>query len=79
MQPQGQFPGQGRTLGEPAVVPQEPPRTPQSQPQPAQQSQFREEDIKSLMDLGVGRAEAIQYLEVAGGNVETAASMLFQG
>lgn len=31
------------------------------------------------MDLGVGRAEAIQYLELAGGNVDAAASMLFQG
>jgi hypothetical protein len=31
------------------------------------------------MDLGVGRAEAVQFLEVAGGNIDVAASMLFQG
>jgi DNA damage-inducible protein 1 len=79
MAPVGHFPGQGRTLGDPPAAPQQQPSTPQPAPQPAQQSQFKEEDIKSLMDLGVGRAEAIQYLEVAGGNVEAAASMLFQG
>jgi DNA damage-inducible protein 1 len=78
MASQGNFSGQGRTLGAPLAAPQPPSPTPQAQPA-QQQSRFSEDDIKSLTDLGVGRAEAIQYLEVAGGNVEAAASMLFQG
>jgi hypothetical protein len=41
--------------------------------------QFREEDVKTLMDLGIAREEAIQYLALANGNVDQAASMLFQG
>ena len=77
MAPRGQFPGPGRTLGESPPVAQPPPPTPETQPQ--QQSRFSEADIKSLTDLGVDRAEAIQYLEFAGGNVDAAASMLFQG
>ena len=72
---QGSFSGPGRTLGSP------PPQQQQqhSRPQSAEQSQFNEEDIKALTDLGVARAEAIQYLELSGGNVDVAASMLFQG
>ena len=80
MAPQGSFAGAGRTLGassSSAPQPNQPPQPSQPQGQPA--PQFREEDIKSLMDLGVERAEAIQYLQIAGGNVDVAASMLFQG
>jgi len=72
--PQGNFAGPGHTLGAPPQQSNQP--TP---PQSSQQSRFSEEDIKSLTDLGVERAEAIQYLEIAGGNVNAAASMLFQG
>ena len=72
--PQGNFGGPGHTLG--ALPPQSNQPT---APQSSQQSRFSEEDIKALTDLGVERAEAIQYLEIAGGNVDAAASMLFQG
>lgn len=74
------FPGRGSTLG---TTPK--PQTERSQPQPQQQppvrqpsaSRYPESSIKVLMDLGVTREQAIQYLDVAGGNVDVAASFLF--
>ncbi|RCH85267.1 DNA damage-inducible protein 1 [Rhizopus azygosporus] len=41
------------------------------------QSKFSEKDIKLLTDMGVSRQEAIQALEMAGGNPDLAASLLF--
>lgn len=38
---------------------------------------FKEEDIARLMDMGMGRPEAIQALTLAGGNVEAAAGLFF--
>ena len=75
---QGGFAGPGRTLGS-SPAPPTPSRQQQSPPLSSQQSRFSEEAIKSIMDLGVTRAEAIQYLELAGGNVDAAASLIFQG
>jgi DNA damage-inducible protein 1 len=66
----------GHRLGESSASA---PQPQQSQGPPATQSQFSEVDIQSLMDLGISRAMAIQFLEAAGGNVDVAASMLFQG
>lgn len=42
------------------------------------QSKWPEESIKALLDLGASRAQAIGFLDAAGGNVEVAASLLFQ-
>ncbi|KAG1143836.1 hypothetical protein G6F37_009453 [Rhizopus arrhizus] len=41
------------------------------------QSRFSEKDIKLLTDMGVSRQEAIQALEMAEGNPDLAASLLF--
>ncbi|KAL1902362.1 DNA damage-inducible protein 1 [Sporothrix stenoceras] len=40
---------------------------------------FQEEDIQQLMALGFPREAAVQSLQATGGNVEYAASLLFQG
>ncbi|KAH8096663.1 hypothetical protein BXZ70DRAFT_329149 [Cristinia sonorae] len=74
--PQGQssaqFPGSGSTLGSaPASVPSA------VQPQAAS-SRFPEAAITTLMGLGATRELAISSLEAAGGNVDIAASFLFQ-
>jgi len=74
---QTHFLGPGRTLGSSSTeVPVQ--RGEASDDRDVQHSQFPEEAIKSLMDLGVDRGEAIQYLEIGEGNVDAAASMLFQ-
>ena len=68
--------------------------TPSSKPSPAQSKQpdhnarpqlsttapaaFPESDITTIMSLGVTRQEAIHALEMAGGNADIAASILFQ-
>jgi len=44
---------------------------------PAQPSAFPEAMIKTLMDLGATRAQAIGALQAAGGNPDLAASLLF--
>lgn len=69
-----QFPGSGSTLGSaPASRSGQVPR-----PAPPQQaSQFPENDVTTLVNLGVTREQAIRMLEAAGGNVEVAASLLF--
>ena len=61
---------------QPAAAPGLPPRAQPSQAQP--QRAFPENDINTLMGLGVDRQTAINALEATGGNVEYAASLLFQ-
>ena len=56
--------------GQSAVTQQPATSNPQSSP-------FPEADIARLTDMGVGRAEAIQALTIAGGNVEAAAGLFF--
>jgi DNA damage-inducible protein 1 len=48
-----------------------------STPQPTTQK-YSEDTIRTLMDLGVGRNEAIAALDACNGNAELAANMLFQ-
>lgn len=43
----------------------------------ASSSNYPEKDIKVLTDMGVSREEAINALEMAGGNPDLAASLLF--
>ncbi|KAI9263121.1 hypothetical protein BDA99DRAFT_58099 [Phascolomyces articulosus] len=51
----------------------------QQQEQPKQQeSKYPEEHIKLLTNLGVSRQEAINALDMASGNPDLAASLLFQ-
>lgn len=72
---QPSFPGSGHTLGSA-------PRPGQGRGAPAavaqgSQSRHSEQDINTLMNLGVSREVAISTLDAAGGNVEYAASLLF--
>lgn len=50
-------------------------RTPRQQP-PTSRNSFPDADITKLMELGVSRGEAINALELAGGNVDIAAGLL---
>ncbi|KAG8765524.1 DNA damage-inducible protein 1 [Ceratobasidium sp. 428] len=76
--PASGFPGSGNTLGSaPASGPATQPRRPQSQSQP-QRPQFPETDIETLCGLGATREQAIQLLQASGGNMDIAASLLFQ-
>ncbi|CAO1615425.1 unnamed protein product [Sympodiomycopsis kandeliae] len=53
---------------------------PHRQPQQARgQRTFPPESIKALTDLGASESQARSLLEAAGGNVEVAAGLLFQG
>ena len=64
------FKGQGRTVGETAG--------PSSEPQPsAPTGSFPPEDVAKLMEMGSSRDEAINALEIVGGDVEGAAGLLF--
>jgi len=63
------FPGAGATLGTA-------PRA-GAGPQAAQSSRYPETSLQTLMNLGATRDAAIQALDATGGNVEYAASMLF--
>jgi len=77
--PGSSFPGQGNTLGT-APKTQGERSQPQSQQPQIQQpsaSRYPESNIKALMDLGATRAQAIQFLDASGGNVDMAASFLF--
>lgn len=69
-QQQQPFPGSGHTLGS------APARNPSAAAPPA--SRYPEESIQTLMNLGATREAAIQALDAMGGNVDYAASMLFQ-
>lgn len=72
---QPRFPGSGNTLGSP-------PSSSGVRPIPAQAtrpaSSHPESSIETLMNLGATREAAIQALDAMGGNVDYAASMLFQ-
>ncbi|KAG8882379.1 DNA damage-inducible protein 1 [Tulasnella sp. 403] len=69
------FPGSGNTLGtSPSANAHRPP---QSAPSAAAEG-FPESHIATLSGLGCSRDEAIRLLQVAGGNVDLAASLLFQ-
>lgn len=69
--PSQPFPGSGSTLGAPPARNHPGPAT------PAPASRFPEQDIKTLMDLGATRDMAVNALEAVGGNVDYAASALF--
>jgi len=59
----------------PAAAPQAGPAAPARAPPPA--SRFPRGDIDQLMALGASEQKAIQALEATGGNVEYAASLIF--
>lgn len=65
------FPGSGNQLGS------RPSSTPHGAGRPVQASRYPEKDIETLLGLGATRDAAIQALDATGGNVEYAASMLF--
>lgn len=85
--PAARFPGAGQSVGGNGGQSQPAPRnqptgtgtsstgggTPQQQPQ----SRYPEKDIQTITSMGFSRAEAIQSLDAAGGNVEVALSLLF--
>lgn len=73
--PSQPFPGSGNTLGA-APAPAGATRTAPNAPQ--QRTQFSEEAIQTLMNLGATRDLAISTLEAAAGNIDVAASLLFQ-
>jgi len=75
------FPGQGHSLG---AAPRSQAERPQPQPQQSQTQQppaskYPESTIRVLMDLGATREQAVQYLDMSGGNLDVAASFLFSG
>lgn len=77
--PQG-FPGSGQRLGGTSQLPTPQPRTPAIGTPGGggpPQAQFPESDIQMIVDMGLPRDEAIRALEVAGGSVDLALSMLF--
>jgi DNA damage-inducible protein 1 len=49
-----------------------------SSSQPAAAPRFSEADISQIVSLGFSRDEAVQALDATGGNIEFAASLLFQ-
>lgn len=70
---QQHFPGSGHTLGSSPA-----PAAASSAPTGhAPSATHSEEAITTLMNLGVSREDAIRTLDIAGGNVEMAASLLF--
>lgn len=75
------FPGEGHSLGATPRTQDTKPQPPQSRQSQTQQppgSRYPESSIKPLMDLGVTRELAIQFLDQSGGDVDVAASLLFQ-
>ena len=74
------FPGQGSKLGATPKTQAERSQPQSQQPQTRQQpsaSRHPESSIRMLMDLGATKELAIQYLDASGGNVDVAASFLF--
>lgn len=69
------FPGSGHTLGT-APQPSRGRGAPAAGAQTVQ-SRYSEQDISTLMGLGVSREVAISTLDAAGGNLDIAASLLF--
>lgn len=55
----------------------QPAQAQQAVPSSSGPSSFPEADIARLTDMGMGRAEAIQALTLAGGNVDAAAGLMF--
>lgn len=83
-QPQPQpFPGGGQRLGAPpasAPARSTPPASGGQRlggPPAPRPSQYPESSVNTLMEMGVPREEALRLLEMAGGNLDVAASMLF--
>lgn len=77
-EPPAHFPGSGQTLGA-APAPVGASRGPSAaQTAPAAQSRYPEDHISMLMGLGATREAAINSLDAAGGNIDVAASLLFQ-
>lgn len=78
--PQQNFPGSGQRLGKAPQPPTTQPQTPATRApgggEPSR-TQFPESDIQIIVDMGLPREEAIRALEVAGGSVDLAFSMLF--
>jgi len=78
--PRQGFPGSGQRLGGASQLPTPQPRVPAiaasggGGPPPAQ---FPETDIQMIMAMGVTREEAIRALEITGGSVDLAGSILF--
>jgi DNA damage-inducible protein 1 len=69
------FPGSGRAIGSSPGAGARPSLSHQaSSPQSSRQSEV---SIKTLMDLGASREQAISLLDAAGGNVDVAASLMF--
>ena len=79
--PQQNFPGSGHRLGNTPQLPTpQPPTTPATGTPGGggpSQARFPESDIQLMVDMGLPREEAIRALEVAGGSVDLALSMLF--
>lgn len=73
------FPGGGRTIGAAPSSGVPAPQRAASQQQQQQQrtTNYPEQSISILMDLGAPRELAISTLDAAGGNVDVAASLLF--
>ncbi|TDL29358.1 hypothetical protein BD410DRAFT_736209 [Rickenella mellea] len=71
---QSHFPGGGNTLGSP---PSGAGRGAVAAQRPAPPSPYPEADIQTLINLGATRETAIRALDAVGGNVEYAASVLF--
>ena len=73
--------GAGGGSSQPAVptppVPAPAPQAQQNAPAGGQPAPFPESDIARLTEMGMGRAEAIHALTLAGGNVDAAASLMF--
>lgn len=67
--PRQHFPGSGQALGSSPAP---------TRPGPGRTSNHPESSIQTLMNLGASREDAIQALDAMGGNVDYAASMLFQ-
>ena len=57
-------------------VQNKPPPSPSPSPSPSN-PKIKEEDIKKLMDLSFSRDKAVKALTMAGGDVELAATLLF--
>lgn len=74
----GGAPGPSSSAPAPAATPSAA-AAPASAPAASGQSQFSDETIERLVQLGFPRDAAIRALEATGGNIDFAASLLFQG
>ncbi|TIB63700.1 hypothetical protein E3P77_03423 [Wallemia ichthyophaga] len=71
------FPGSGATLGGSSTASQSHPAASTNTDSNRSNNGISEEKIAKLMELGVGREEAIQALRSTNGNIEYASSLLF--